>query len=159
MEIERKFLVSFVPENVEEYPHSEIVQGYLSADPEVRVRKKVTRGIKKFYRTEKIVIQGSGDIKRKEDEREITEEEFNELWPVTKGKRVEKTRYEIPHGSHTIELDVYRGNLEGLVTADVEFDSEDAAKRFFPPSWMGTDITADTAYKNQTLAVNGMPNR
>ena len=56
-----------------------------------------------------------------------------------------------------IELDVYRDHLSGLVTAEVEFDSEDAAAAFAAPSWLGREITEEPGYKNQRLAVDGLP--
>ena len=53
------------------------------------------------------------------------------------------------------ELDVYEGALAGLVTLEVEFASEDAARAWTPPPWAGRDVTGDKAYANQTLAVRG----
>ena len=89
-EIERKFLVYELPPEIDRYPHSEIIQGYLMItdnDVEVRVRKK--GGL--CYHT---VKSGSGMV-RKEAEKEISEQEFTEHWMKTDGKRVEKVRYEI----------------------------------------------------------------
>jgi adenylate cyclase len=65
-----------------------------------------------------------------EEEMEIDAERFTRLWPLTEGRRLEKTRYLIPgSGDLTIELDVYSGGLRGLMVAEVEFGSEDAATR------------------------------
>jgi CYTH domain-containing protein len=75
------------------------------------------------------------------------------LWPLTAGRRIEKTRYRIPaSGGQTIELDVYGGHLAGLITAEIEFDSPDAAAAFVPPSWVGREVTDDPSYKNKRLA-------
>ena len=60
-------------------------------------------------------------------------------------------------GGLVIELDVYTGDLEGLVVAEVEFDSEEAAEAFAPPEWFGEDVTDDVRYKNQRLARDGAP--
>lgn len=154
IEIERKFLVYALPANFKIFPHKEIVQGYLkiSADgTEERLRKM--NG--KYYKT---VKSGSGKI-RTENETEITEEEFNNLWSLTEGKRIEKTRYDISDNVGLIELDIYHGKLDGLITVEIEFDSENASNIFVPPAWFGDDITDDINYKNQNLAINGIPKK
>jgi len=103
------------------------------------------------------VKSGRGRV-RVEEEMAIEADRFERLWPLTEGRRIEKTRYEIPAGDAlTIELDVYAGDLDGLVTAEVEFASEDAAEAFAAPSWLGPDVTDDARYKNQRLAVDGAP--
>ncbi|MCH7950556.1 MAG: CYTH domain-containing protein [Candidatus Dadabacteria bacterium] len=151
-EIERKFLVKELPADLENYPHSEIIQGYLiitDNDIEVRIRKKGD----KYFET---VKAGSGLV-RKESEKEITKEVFFDHWPLTEGKRVEKVRYEIEYGGKLIELDIYSGDLEGLVVAEVEFDSEEESVSFTPPEWFGEEVTHDERYKNKNLALHGKP--
>jgi CYTH domain-containing protein len=103
------------------------------------------------------VKSGAGRV-RVEEEIEIEADRFERLWPLTEGLRIEKTRYEIDGDDGLlIELDVYTGALEGLVVAEVEFDSEEAAEAFAPPGWMGDDVTEDVRYKNQLLARDGAP--
>jgi adenylate cyclase len=103
------------------------------------------------------VKSGRGRV-RVEEEIAIDGDRFERLWPLTEGRRIEKTRYEIPAGDGlTIELDVYAGDLDGLLTAEVEFASEDAAEAFAAPDWLGPDVTDDARYKNQRLAVDGAP--
>jgi len=151
-EIERKFLVKETPQGLESFPASEISQGYLAVtddDTEIRIRRKG----KKYYET---VKSGKG-LKRKEVEVEIGEKAFRSLWPLTEGKRVGKTRYEIPYGGLVIELDVYSGALEGLVVAEVEFASEEDSARFTPPGWFGEEVTHDARYGNKHLALYGKP--
>ncbi len=151
-EIERKFLVKELPADLENYPHNEIIQGYLiitDNDIEVRIRKKGD----KYFET---VKAGSGLV-RKESEKEITKEVFFDHWPLTEGKRVEKVRYEIEYGGKLIELDIYSGDLEGLVVAEVEFDSEEESVSFTPPEWFGEEVTHDERYKNKNLALHGKP--
>ena len=80
------------------------------------------------------------------------------FWPLTEGRRLEKTRHVIPAGADlTIELDVYSGALTGLLVAEVEFGSEEAAGTFEPPAWFGTEVTDDARFKNQQLASVGAP--
>jgi CYTH domain-containing protein len=69
---------------------------------------------------------------------------------------VVKTRYLVPVGDGlTAEVDVYEGDLGGLVTAEVEFPSEEASSAFDPPGWLGREVTGDPRYANRTLAVSG----
>lgn len=151
-EIERKFLVKEMPRGLGDYRTSEIIQGYLNVteeDNEIRVRKKGDM----YYQT---VKSGKG-LMRKEVEFEIGEKVFNALWPLTEGKRIEKTRYDIPYDGLVIELDVYLGSLAGLVVAEVEFLSVEESGRFAPPAWLGREITGDIRYSNADLALHGKP--
>jgi CYTH domain-containing protein len=105
-----------------------------------------------------LTVKAGGGRVRVEEEIEIDADRFERLWPLTEGRRIEKTRYEIDAADGLlIELDVYTGALDGLVTAEVEFDSEEAADAFEPPGWLGEDVTEDLRYKNQRLAREGPP--
>jgi adenylate cyclase len=83
---------------------------------------------------------------------ELTAEQFSVLWPGTAGKRLTKTRYDVPLGDRVVEIDVYSGRHAGLVVAEVEFDNEQSALAFQPPDWLGDDVTHDSRYSNQLLA-------
>ena len=145
MEIERKFLVREMPD-LNGVAHSEIKQGYFSINPEKRVRKMDNL----YFVTEK----GEGDMVREEREYEIDEKSAILLFQSSKTYIIEKTRYYLPFESHTIELDIYKGRHEGLVVAEVEFESEGEALSFTPPHWFGEDITKDKSYKNMVLTLN-----
>jgi CYTH domain-containing protein len=150
MEVERKFLVTEAPD-LQDAESDEIEQGYLAigADGEVRVRRK----------GEKLVLtakRGAG-LSRDEAEVELDQGSFDELWPLTEGRRLHKRRHVIPHGDLKIEVDVYAGDLEGLCVAEIEFASEEEAKSFDPPDWLGEDVTGDDRYLNETLATHGAP--
>ena len=56
-----------------------------------------------------------------------------------------------------MELDRYAGELEGLMVAEVEFESEDEADGFEPPDWLGDEVTGNERYSNQRLATDGIP--
>ena len=96
-------------------------------------------------------------LERMELEVELSREQFDALWPATEGRRVVKDRYEVEHGGFVIEVDVYHNALSGLLTAEVEFDSREASEAFDPPDWVGAEVTDDDRYKNQNLAVRGVP--
>ena len=147
LEIERKFLIRELPSDLTNYSHNEISQGYLvSLDDgmQVRLRKSGDKYSLTFKR-------GVGNV-REEREIDLSAAQFDALWPATEGKRLLKTRYEIPFGDRIVEIDVYHGRHEGLVVAEVEFQAELAAKNFQPPDWLGDDVTGDPRYSNQLLA-------
>jgi CYTH domain-containing protein len=153
-EIERKFLVDGEPSfDLADHPCEAISQGYVAIDPdgtEVRLRAKGGNHT--------LAVKSGPSRSRVEEEIEIDERCFDSLWPLTKGRRIEKRRFLIPAGGdRQIELDVYDGDLSGLVTAEVEFPSESAADEFDPPAWLGTEVTGDARYSNQALAVSGSP--
>jgi adenylate cyclase len=146
-EIERKFLVRKLPDDLATRPSAQISQGYLvSTDDGLQVRLR--KSDKNYSLTYK---RGLGNV-REEREVELLAEQFSALWPATEGKRLLKTRYEIPLGDLVVEIDVYGGRHEGLVVAEVEFDDEESATRFQPPEWLGDDVTGDPRYSNQLLA-------
>lgn len=143
MEIERKFLVKELPD-LSGVKSSEIMQGYISILPEVRVRKLDN----KYYRTEK----GEGMVAREEREWEITTEEAEKMLSEVKTNLIEKTRYYLPYGDYTIELDIYKGKFDGLVVCEIEFSTIEDANAFVPPTWFGEDISEKKEYRNKILA-------
>lgn len=150
MEVERKFLVPDPPD-LDGTQSDEIEQGYLAtgADGEVRLRRK---GVKLLLTAKR----GSG-IARDEAEIELDREAFERLWTLTEGRRLHKRRHVIPRGDLEIEVDVYEGDLQGLVVAEIEFPTEEEARGFDPPDWIGEEVTGDKLYLNETLATRGRP--
>ncbi|MGK2855783.1 MAG: CYTH domain-containing protein [Thermoanaerobaculia bacterium] len=148
LEIERKFLLRELPTEYERFEHEEIRQGY--AEDGLRFRQ---RG-EAFFRTRKI---GAGMV-LEEHESEITREEFDAAWPSTEGRRLEKTRTEVPleHGL-VAEVDIFLGTLAGLRYVEVEFDDVQTALAFEAPSWFGREVTSDLRYRNSALARLGLP--
>lgn len=152
VEIERKFLVRELPVYVTNTAPAAIRQGYItrSGDSvEVRLREKAGR----FYQT----VKSKGGKTRTEVELSLTKEQFDELWPLTAGRQVEKKRYVTEWRGFIIETDVYEGRLAGLLTAEVEFGSEEESAGFTPPEWFAEELTEDQRYKNRILATNGLP--
>lgn len=152
VEIERKFVLDGKPEWLDDHDSARIEQGYLAiveGETEVRVRRKDGQAVL-------TVKQGTGEVRR-EEEIELTDEQFAALWPLTEGRRVAKRRYEVPHEGQTIEIDVFEGSLSGIVMTEVEFDSEQASTAFEPPEWLGKEVTGNPKYANETLATRGAP--
>jgi CYTH domain-containing protein len=152
-EMQRKFLVARRPDGLGDCPFERIRQGYLAIAEgglEVRVRQQGQQ----YFLTIKGGMKGPS---RLEKDIEIGRKQFRALWPLTRGQRLRKRRYHVPHGDLTIEVDVYRGKLKGLTVAEVEFPDKGAAREFSPPEWFGRDVTADSAYSNSRLALDGRP--
>ncbi|PHV70359.1 adenylate cyclase [Sporanaerobium hydrogeniformans] len=149
MEIERKFLVDCLPD-LTHYKHKKLTQGYISTDPVIRVRQM---GDSYF-----LTVKSQGHMIREEFDLPITKEQYESLLCKLECPPIEKVRYYIPLENNLIaELDVFTGSLHGLTTVEVEFNSSAAAHNFEVPSWFGKDITHDNRYKNNHLAIYGLP--
>ena len=154
MEIERKWVPERPPEWLEDHPAKRVEQGYVALDDagaEVRVRRaggKLT-----------LTVKSAPGLVRVEEELALSPEQFDSLWALTEGRRVVKTRHDVPLDGLTAEVDVYEGDLDGLLTAEVEFDSEADSEAFDPPEWLGREVTGDKRYANRSLAVDGAPPR
>lgn len=151
-EIERKFLIKNLPENLENFTHYEIRQGYISTDPTIRLRQQDDKYI--------LTVKSAGLMKKQEYELDLTEEQFNRLWKKTEGNTIEKTRYVIPlNDGLKAELDVYKGFLSGFMNVEVEFASTKEAILFDIPDWFGQEVTQDPRYSNSSLAKFGIPSK
>lgn len=149
-EIERKFLVNELPEGMEECTCHHIVQGYISTNPTIRIRRLDDSYI--------LTVKSSGLIKRQEYELELTAEQFEGLKGKTEGYIIEKKRYIIPlEGGLKGELDIYYGDLEGFMNVEVEFADMQSALVFDPPSWFGREVTQDKRYTNGSMSKFGVP--
>jgi CYTH domain-containing protein len=153
VEIERKWLVTDAPAEVLDAPSERIEQGYLTIGSDGGETRARRRGERWF-----LTVKSGRGLVRGEHEVELTQAQFETLWPATEGRRLEKRRHLVQgEDGHQIELDVYEGALNGLMVAEVEFDDPWRATAFVPPYWFGREVTDDPAYKNQRLAVDGRP--
>jgi adenylate cyclase len=148
VEIERKFLIERLPDEVGRASSRRIDQGYLALDQGAEVR------LRRHGDDLWLTIKGVGGLARVEEEFSLGADQFDSLWPLTEGRRIEKTRHELPGG---VEVDVYDGGLAGLMVAEIEFGSEAESAAFEPPEWFGAEVTDDPRYKNRALAVDGRP--
>lgn len=146
-EIERKFLIRRLPLEILYSRHFRLAQGYLANEPRgrhVRLRKKRTIMSLTFK-----VGRGTA---REEREIRLSAKQFAVLWPATKGRRLHKTRYEVPYKKLKIEIDIYHGRNDGLMVAEVEFPNHGSRRKFKPPKWFGREITGEKRYSNVRLA-------
>ena len=95
---------------------------------------------------------------REEFELPLSKEDYDRLFQKTEGTPVIKKRYLVPLAEGlTAEVDIYEGELAGLMTTEVEFPSLEAAESFIAPQWFGKDVSQEKAYKNTSLSLYGMP--
>ncbi len=146
MEIERKYLIDKdkLPVNYAENKYRSIEQAYLCTEPVVRVRKQD----EEYYLTYK----SKGLMVREEYNLPLTKKSYEHLLTKADGTIITKKRYLIPYQPYTIELDVFEGKYDGLILAEVEFESEKQAQDFIPPEWFGEDVTFSSKYHNSTLS-------
>jgi adenylate cyclase len=152
-EIERKWVLEAPPRWPADHRQKRVEQGYVALDDEgaeVRVRRADDELT--------LTIKSAPGLVRVEEELSLSEARFASLWELTRGRRVVKTRHLVPlDDGLTAEVDVYEGDLSGLLTAEVEFPSEEASSAFVAPEWLGREVTGDKRYANRALAVDGAP--
>ena len=145
MEIERKFLIKHIPENLSSYPFHNIEQAYLCTEPVVRIRRQDDEYI--------LTYKSKGFLSREEYNLPLDEAAYNHLKTKVDGIVIAKKRYLISLPENlTIELDVFAAPYQDLLLAEIEFSSEDAAKAFVPPDWFGEEVTYSSTYQNSTLS-------
>lgn len=159
MEIERKFTLKQLPENLSSYPSHHIEQAYLCTSPVVRIRKQDQEFI--------LTYKGSGMMAREEYNLPLTKEAYYHLRQKADGNIISKRRYKIPllnpcfkkeaplppeDYTLMIELDVFDAPFASLILAEVEFGSKEAAEAFLPPDWFDQDVTYQKEYHNSYMS-------
>ncbi len=146
-EIERKFLVSEskLPELTD---GNTIRQGYIKTKGNAVVRIRATPN------TSYITIKGpTTGISSSEFEYEIPPDDANEILDsLCATPFIHKTRYKIKHASHTWEVDVFHGENDGLIVAEVELNNEDEKVEL--PDWVTSEVSSDHRYSNSNLCNN-----
>ena len=147
IEIERKFLVLSNDFIKDAFSEKRIVQAYLSSNPERAVRIRIKED-KAF-----LTIKGKGNLSgttRLEWETEIPVEDAEKLLLICEDGFIDKIRYEIKIGNHVFEVDVFAGENEGLIMAEIELESEN--ETFEKPFWLGQEVTNDERFYNAYLS-------
>ena len=149
IEIERKFLVKKIPDNLDTYERIDMIQGYLNTAPVVRVRKENDDYV--------LTYKGSGLLSHSEYNLPLNKESFEHLLKKCDGIIISKSRYKIPiENNLTAELDIFKGDLDSLKLVEVEFGSVEEADNFTPPEWFGEDVTTDGRYHNSYISKYGL---
>ena len=165
MEIERKYLIHHLPEDIarniarhtrdtdtagnardkETYPCRLITQGYLNTDPVIRIRQD-----NDLY---ELTYKSKGFLARQEYNLPLTKEAYEHLLTKIDGRLIRKKRYMIPlECGLTAELDIFEDSLAPLILIEVEFPTEEDALSFLPPLWFGEDVTFSGEYHNSNLS-------
>ena len=159
IEIERKFLLNRMPSILASAQVLRIEQGYLPDDGSSRPTPGIHRG--RLRRTTlpdgstiytHTIKSGEGMVRR-EDEREISIQQFEQAWPGTIGRRLTKTRRQVRDGGLVWEVDDFR-DID-LVLAEVELPAADAEIRI--PAWLKPhivrEVTDEPQYTNVYIAL------
>lgn len=152
VEIERKFLVAGDGWRAAATRARRMQQGYVAREGGVSVRLRIAEG------RARLTIKGAGGLVRPEFEYPVPLADAEEmLAALCAGRRIAKTRHEVPHGGLVWEVDVFEGALAGLVVAEVEVP--DTAHALDLPPWAGREVTEDPRYANAALASAAAPPR
>jgi adenylate cyclase len=152
IEIERKFLVNHAKWAAVEKPAGKLFkQGYILSDDKRTVRIRVTN--EAAYLTLKGSTTG---ISRNEYEYTIPIADGNEILNGLTVSSIQKVRYEINFEGRLWEVDVFSGENEGLIVAEIELEHEDEA--FTKPDWVEGEVSDDHRYSNAALSVNPYKN-
>ena len=146
-EIERKFRVANDDWRAMATSSSSLKQGYLSSSAEATVRVRLEDNLGTL--TIKSKTKG---ITRNEFEYAIPAQEAKELLMLCKGPLIEKIRYRILQENHTWEIDVFEGDNDGLIIAEIELTSDE--DYFAKPQWLGEEVSGDSRYYNSNLATH-----
>jgi adenylate cyclase len=150
-EIERKFLVSNASWRTSVEAEIRIRQFYLAAAPGRTVRIRISDGVDAVL-TLKFSGRGRG---RDEFEYPVALAEAEEMQAFALGRVIEKTRFHVRHDGYLYEIDVFGGQLAGLVIAELETPDIVPPDRL--PSWLGREVTHEGGYYNASLALREVP--
>ena len=152
VEIERKFLLKDDSWRRQADTGSEYRQGYLVGSKAASVRVRI-EGERAFLNIKSATL----GITRQEYEYPVPMADAHALLSeLCEQPLIEKTRYHVMHAGHEWEIDVFKGDNAGLVVAEIELDSADAA--FERPAWLGEEVSADPRYYNVCLVKNPYKN-
>ncbi|MDN3586915.1 CYTH domain-containing protein [Pedobacter aquatilis] len=144
-EIERKFLIDLTAWTKLEKPAGKhLRQGYILTEPNKTIRIRISND--KAWLTIKGISTGAT---RLEYEYEIPLEEAKELLDNFSEAELEKTRYEITYKNKLWEVDVFAGDNNGLIVAEIELRTEDEV--FEIPNWVAEEVTHEQKYFNSNL--------
>jgi adenylate cyclase len=144
-EIERKFLVRSDDWRQLTTGQSDIRQAYLDSNAKASVRIRIRDNSSATL----TIKSRPADLRRLELEYPIPVLQAEALMPLRQGIVVEKVRYFVPSGELTWEIDVFSGENQGLVIAEIELPNEHHPVEL--PPWIGAEVTGQPQYYNSAL--------
>ncbi len=142
IELEKTYLLKYVPNDLNEYPFKEYLDIYfptLAFHPTTRIRKRGNE----YEITKKYAVNPGDASKQYEFTISLTRDEFNELNESIKGKRSRKLRYFYKYRDIPAEIDFYQDKLQGLIIVDFEFKDEQSKNDFEMPEFCLVEVTQD----------------
>lgn len=150
-EIERKFLVKDGSWLAAAEKKIAIVQFYVAISAERSIRLRISNG-----KAARLTLKFGSDLaERDEFEYAVPLAEASEMMAFALGQVIRKTRHHVRHRDHLYEVDVFSGDLEGLVVAELE--TPDRVPDEALPAWIDREVTGEIRYSNASLALNGFP--
>lgn len=146
VEIERKYLVADDTWRAAAGPGRHIRQAYLAASPDHSIRIRIIEDREAWL----TIKSGYRGIVRDEFEYEVPLADALAMLDLCQGGVIEKTRYRVSAGDRVWDIDVFAGDNDGLVVAEVELDDE--TQHVAAPAWLGQEVTGDARYQNSRLA-------
>ena len=143
LEIERTYLAKSLPENIKELPCKETIDIYLPSKINGHAPLRIRKQGDKFEITKKYRLNEDDGSQLIEETINLTKNEFDLLSEEIKGLRVEKSRYIFEYEDKTAEIDIFKGDLEGLVIIEFEFGTEEEMKEFKMPDFCLADVTEE----------------
>lgn len=158
LEIEKKYTVKRLPDELADHTCIVIEQAYLNTAPVVRVRKSNDKYT--------LTYKGSGLMTREEYNLPLDQASYQHLIKKADGNIISKKRYLLPlenpcfqnnfepgnELSLKIELDIFDPPFAPLIIAEIEFPDEKTANAFIPPEWFDEDVTFNPKYHNSNLS-------
>lgn len=141
LELEKTYLLKYFPKGSLESPNKAVIDTYYpekSKHPVLRLRQSGD----KFELTKKVPVEGQNSSQHNENTILLSPDEASALLKI-KGKRLSKVRYYFSFDGRVAEVDVFKGDLAGLVLVDFEFDSTDDLNGFKMPDFCLVDVTEE----------------
>ncbi|MBQ9659572.1 MAG: hypothetical protein IJV31_12630 [Clostridia bacterium] len=153
IEIEKKYKVKRLPENLEKYEHKTIEQSYLNkGGSSIRLRKFIKENEIRCVFSKKVRVE-KGSIEYRENNIELPENIYQDLLEAKEGRTILKTRYIIPlEDGLKVELDMFHDFFEGVCVAEIEFNSIEQANNYKIPDWLGEELTGENKMTNAYMA-------
>lgn len=150
IEFELTYLAKEIPKEIKEVNPVRIMDVYIPDSLEqshLRLRQKGDV----FEITKKNPINEGDASAQIEQTIQLSKEEFNAL-VVCSQKRVVKDRYKVKIDGKIAEVDVFSGNLKGLILLDFEFETQEEKENFIAPEVVLCDVTQEDFIAGGLLA-------
>lgn len=146
LEIERKFMIEDFPNHLELLKSAYVEQGYVSANPEVRIRHGIDEITGKENYT--LTIKGDGTLSREEIETDVDKSFYEQVVKFIHKPMITKKYRCYLLGGHRLEVSlVDEGTEHEFCYAEIEFPSEEEANAFVKPEFLGEEVTEDEGGK------------